>query len=69
MSAERWCVGLVSAEAFDICSEGEDLESCGGASWSDPLVNPDDVSDCEPETRSDVSDVLVFPSFCGDRVL
>ena len=68
VSAERWCVGLVSAEAFDIFSQGEDLESCGGTSWCDPLVNPDDVSDCEPEARSDVSavlvvsDVLVSPS-------
>ena len=32
MSAERRCVGSVSAEAFDISSQGEDWESCGGFS-------------------------------------
>ena len=57
-----------SAEAFDIFSQGEDLESCGGVSWGDLLENPDDLSDCELETRTDVcavlvvTDVLVSPS-------
>ena len=32
----RRCVGLVSAEAFDFFSQGEDLESCG-VSWRDLL--------------------------------
>ena len=67
MSALRRCVGSFSVEAFDIFSHGEDLESCGGFSWEDLLEKPDDLSDCEPETRTDVSavlgvtDVLVFP--------
>ena len=28
---------FVSAEAFDIFSQGEDLESCGGFSWCEPF--------------------------------
>ena len=28
--AKRRCVGFISAEAFDIFSQGEDVESCGG---------------------------------------
>ena len=59
MSAGRRCVGFVSAEAFDIFSQGEDLESCGGFSWEDLLEKPDDLYDCEPGTRTDVSAVLV----------
>ena len=43
---------------FDIFSQGEDLERCGGVSWGDLLENPDDLSDCELETRTDVSAVL-----------
>ena len=68
VSAERRCVGSVSAETFDIFSQGEDSESCGCFSWCDLLKNPDDLSDCEPETRTDVSAVpdvtvvLVSPS-------
>ena len=42
VSAKRRCVGLVSAEAFDIFGQGEDLESCGGFSWEDILEEPDD---------------------------
>ena len=59
-------------ESFDIFRHGEDLESCGGVSWSDLLENPDYFSDCEPETRTDassvpvVTDVPFFPFFCGD---
>ena len=30
VSAKRWCVGSFSAETFDIFSQGEDSESCGG---------------------------------------
>ena len=33
VSAKRRCVGFISAEAFDIFIQGEDLESCGGVSW------------------------------------
>ena len=40
---------------FHIFSQGEDLESCGGASWVDLLENPDDLSDCEPDTDGGVS--------------
>ena len=46
------CVGSVSVDAFDIFSQGRDLESCGA----------EGLSDCEPEARVDVSVVLVSPS-------
>ena len=42
------CVGFVSAEAFDIFSQGEDLESCRGFSWEDLLEKPDDLSIVQP---------------------
>ena len=57
-SVERRCVGPFSVEAFDILSQGGDLERCGGLSWRDLLEKPEDLSDCEPETRVDVSVVL-----------
>ena len=57
VTAQRRCVGSVSVEAFDIFSQGEDLECCGGFSWRDLLEEPDDLSDCDPETRTDVSAV------------
>ena len=59
---------------FYFCGVFRHLESrgrfwrVGGGSWSDLLENPDDVSDGEPETWTDVSalpvvtDVLVSPS-------
>ena len=62
VSAER-CVGSVSAETFDIFSQRENSESCGVVSWG-LLKNPENLSDCEPETRTDVSavpDVTVVP--------
>ena len=65
VSAKRRCVGFISAEAFHIFSQEENFESCGGVSWSDLL---DDLPDCELETRTVVSamlvvtDVLVSPS-------
>ena len=31
--AKRRCVGFISAEAVDIFSQGEVVESCGGVSW------------------------------------
>ena len=45
------------------------MESCGGVSWGNLFENPNDLSGCELETRTDVSvvlvviDVLVSPSF------
>ena len=67
MSVKRRCVGFISAEAFDIFRQGEDLESCGGVSCGDLLENPDYFSDCKPETGTDasavpvVTDVPFFP--------
>ena len=55
-------------EAFDIFSQGLDLESCVCLSWEDLLEKPEDFSDCELETWVDVSvvpdvtDVHVSPS-------
>ena len=49
-------------------SQRGDLQSCGGLSWEDHLETPEDLSDCEPETRLnvtvvlDVTDVPVSPS-------
>ena len=34
---ERRCVNSVSIEAFDIFSQGEELESCGN-SWGDGMI-------------------------------
>ena len=59
VSAKR-CVGSVSAETFDIFSQGAYSESCGGFSWGDLLKDPDDL----PETRTEVPavpDVTVVP--------
>ena len=67
VKAKRRSVSSNSGEAFDIFSQGEDLERCGGFSWSDLLDNLDDLSDCELESRTDVpavldvTDVLVSP--------
>ena len=36
-------------EAFEIFSQGTDLESCGNLSWEDLLEKHEDLSDCEPE--------------------
>ena len=58
-SAKRRCVGFISADVFGIFGQGEDLERCGGVSWCDLLEHPGDWSVCEPETRTDVSAVLV----------
>ena len=68
---KRRFFSLVSVEAFDIFCQGEELESCGDLSWEYLLEEPEDKSDCEPETRvevtvvHDVTDVLVFQLFCG----
>ena len=67
-TVKRRCEGLVSVEAFDIFSQGGDVESCGDVSWEDLLDNPEDLSDCEPDSCGllravpDVTDVLVSPS-------
>ena len=69
---KRRCEGFVSVEAFEIFSQGRDLESCGDVSWERLLEEPEDLSDCEPAScwlvravpgGSDVIDVLVSP-FC-----
>ena len=55
----EWCAEAVSVEAFEIFSQGE--------IWR-VLEKPEDLSDCEPETRvdapvvPDVTDVPVSPS-------
>ena len=36
-TVKRRCEGLVSVEAFEIFSQGEDLESCGDLSWGGSL--------------------------------
>ena len=41
-SVKRRCVGLASEEAFEIFSQGRDLESCGDLSWEDLLEKPED---------------------------
>ena len=52
-------------KAFDIFSQKGDLERCGGLSWEDLLEKPEDLSDCEPETRVVVS---VVPDVTGENV-
>ena len=57
-------------EAFEIFSQGRDLESCGDVSWEHLLEEPEDLSGCEPASYelcvrclvSDVIDVPVSPS-------
>ena len=59
---------LFSVTAFDIFSQRERSGEVGGLSWEDLLEKPEDLSDCEPETRvgvsvvPDVTDVNVSPS-------
>ena len=63
-SAKRRCVGFISAEASDIFSQGEDLESCGN-SWSDFWDESCGLSDCDSVTWTRlivVNDVFVSPS-------
>ena len=50
-------------EAFDIFSQGSDLESCGDLSEEDLLDKPDYLSDRESEALlvvPDVTDVLLW---------
>ena len=67
-TVKRRCVGSVSVEAFEIFSQGRDLESCGYLSCEDLLDKPEDLSDRESEAWVvvlvvlDVTDVLVSPS-------
>ena len=56
---KRRCEGLVSVDAFEIFSQGGDVESCGDVSWEDLLDNPEDLSDCEPDSSVHVRVVLV----------
>ena len=42
VTVERRCVGFVSLEAFEIFSQGRDLESCGDLSWEDLLEEFED---------------------------
>ena len=57
-------------EAFDIFSQGGDVESCGGFSGEHPLKEPEDLSDCEPPSCElvrvvlDVSDVIDVIDAC-----
>ena len=54
----------LSVEAFEIFSQGRDLESCGDFPWMNLVDEPDDLSDCEPVSCElvrvvlDVTDVL-----------
>ena len=64
-TVERKCEGLVSVEAFEIISQGRDLESLGDLSWGDPLEKPTDLSDCELVSSARVRvvpDATVSPS-------
>ena len=47
-TVKRRCEGLVSVEAFDIFSQGRDVESVGDLSWEDPLQKLDELSECGP---------------------
>ena len=55
-------------EAFEIFSQGEDLESCVDLSWCDLMEKFEDLSEFQPDTCAlvrvvlDVTDLLVFPS-------
>ena len=58
-TVKRRCEGFVSVEAFEILSQREDEESCGGFSWEHLLEEPEDLSDCEPDSCAHVRVVLV----------
>ena len=62
------CEGFVSAEAFEIFSQGLDLESWCDFSWEDLLETPESLSGLV-RVVPDVTDVLVSPFVCGHRVL
>ena len=60
LRAKSKCVSLVSAEASDFFSQGDDWESCGGVSLVDLLVEPESWAGvC---AVADVTVVLVSPS-------
>ena len=67
-TVKRRCEGCVSVEAFEIFSQGRDLESYCGLSWEDRLEKFDDLSECQLVSCAlvrvvpDVTDVLVSPS-------
>ena len=58
-TVKRRCGGSVSVEAFEIFSQGGDLESCGDVSWEDPLEKHKDLSDCDPDSSAHVNLCLI----------
>ena len=65
VTGKRRCEGFVSVEAFEIFSQGRDLESCGDVSWEHLLEESEDLSDREPvscELVRVVPDVIDVPS-------
>ena len=44
-TVKRRCEGLVSVDAFEIFSQGRDLERCGDLSWEDPMEDSGNWSD------------------------
>ena len=62
------CWRFVSVEAFEMFSQGRDLESCGDLSWKESLEEFENWSDCEPDSCArvrvvpDVPDVPVSTS-------
>ena len=67
-TVKRKCESSVSVEAFEIFSQGTDMESCGNLSWEDLLEKHEDLFDYEPEPCAhvrvvpDVAGVPVAPS-------
>ena len=47
-TGKRRCDGFVSVAAFEVLSQGRDLENCGHISWEDLLEEPEDLSGREP---------------------
>ena len=43
-TVKRRCEGFVAVEAFDICSQGRDLESCDDFSWEYLLNKTENLS-------------------------
>ena len=62
MRVKRRRDSLSSVEAFEIFSQGRELESCGNLSWRDLLEKHEDLSDCEPDS---CARVRVVPGVTG----
>ena len=63
VAVKRWCIKPVTADAFDIFSQGRDSESCGN-SWGGLWDDSCGLSDCGSMTLSGVlvvTDVHVSP--------